>query len=98
MVRSLGITEISERQTRSNSDTTKPQDERKRENNLLLGEECEYAMNARDTDDLEDAAETAKYNVNKYLNAIYVITKWPRQLYLHCNEYWKAVVTTTGQH
>ena len=49
------ITAISRPQTRSNSGITKPQDERRRENNLLTGQECENAENVRDTDNVEDS-------------------------------------------
>ena len=42
-------------QTCSNLDTTKPQDERKRENILLMGKECEDAEIARDMDNVENA-------------------------------------------
>lgn len=49
------IAAINRPQTRSNSGTTKPQDERRRENNLLTGQECENAENVTDTDNVEDA-------------------------------------------
>ena len=54
----MNITAISGPQTLSNSDTTKPQDEKRRENDYLLkGEECEDADREKvtDTDDVEDA-------------------------------------------
>lgn len=49
------ITALSGPQTCSNLDTTKPQDERKRENILSTGKECEYAEIVRDMDNVEDA-------------------------------------------
>ena len=42
-------------QTCSNLDTTKPQDERKRENILSTGKECDDAEIMRDMDNTEDA-------------------------------------------
>ena len=46
--------------------------------------------------------ETAKFNAKKKqnLNTMQVIKEQPklRRLYIHCYEYWKAVVTATGQY